>query len=1762
MSGTAFDAILKNLGTAASIKAQSSALQFNNNLALSNYKLAAMAAMLNARQTSNPTSDLAHAVLSQIDPHPVADIQSQSKDNTSQSGLSQALDEIAPIRYLRDIGGAVANSSPGHFALDMLSRSSYAIGTADKKAQELQDSSKGTASDFDKFKAWLSGAGAGLTQGGNNTDNATPSSWVTEQYAKNAPGPVKFATGLAADIGLDPLSYVDPAAGIGALKGLVKGSKAVSTAKKVAPAASEAEALVGKLMPKPGNELSVFEPPRFTASSSGITSDLKNPVVFADHAAASEIHNAVATAPKLAYPNLDVQPLFRNITDETVTRVPKQITEEVQVPIKPEQIASAAKVTSASNSSKLAGLRAVKMHLLQAGDYKINGFSVDQLLDAAKNSPERSGEIEKLINTEAKKIYKSGDFNNLPKIAQLRGRSGNLGAAGLTLKQATQLFEHGKVAKALRSYSEDSDAFTHEFPFHDPEDLDNVFLKNSKGDTVSIKQYLTDLGVPLSSVDKSGTEQLLNKLAPKEDSFKFDFENEQPKTKTVKRTRTVYEEVRQTSTRTKKLSSAEQLKWQMAHSDKLTPQELSYLKSARTPKQFEGRVAELRTKTVAGNIKTLNEFVDAAKAGVIPGEYVDELLKRVGVKNLEQLQTRATAIIKKTGPAAKKFIDREIRPGLIERSRIPVADEDALDPSKLERYKKGKVPGTIWDNVPTASELIEAAKEHPAAIMKELPEVTNSSLEDLSRALPESIVKNLVDPQDVAKYPFLSGRKLAKRTSQTMGEGRARNLRGWNKYSQYDMWKSLVGSASKRNYTVGLHGRELAARLKVRPGIMYNEVMSSMKLGEAALKKAGVKFIAGDQNSGIMMSLTDILDSIDRKSVEKYLFRTGKGVKRVEPTAVMDAAERLVDASLHGGNMDLAQQIALKALQTGGLDDKGATEFLKDIHNALPKILTNVNKNYAQHSIEIGTAVQSMTDQVIHDVITKFADPSVSVGDAFASIINRNSAVSKLGSALKAPTESNGIASTIIDTELVSKGLVQPGDLAEANTARRISNAKTPDDIRKAGVVQQKSREAEAMTLGQMAGETVEDLGDYFDTMIQAGIYRANTPLLEKAQTVAENLGKMFLPGYGYQDIHDALWRSKNVAMTFSRSHRALMSETAKLASQSFGSEAPQKVQEAFKLLQQGVQSQDPAMQNVMAAMGHSVDTMFSGGTAGSFASRNGFFADHVNSLMEFYGVPDTMRFQEGKTLADQAEIWRSWTSVDDPLDALDRAHAAYQAASTDTSVARVFSSKFGSATAKPGYTKLSDKSGKSVLFKYADRNLYYPREAAQQITYYDSIRNAMFKNAKNPNARAMLRIYDKALQAFKTGVTVLRPGHHVSNLMGDMALNFLAGVDNPLAYYKSIRVIKGRASLYADWDGQKALMEGTGVPASIQKGGKITVAGKHTITDDEVWRGAYKQGLLPEFHDIQDITFNDAQDFNKLYSASKLKNAGKKILHAAGKTADAESHFTRMAQFIDALEKSSAKTVQEAFDEAGAAVRKWHPDGTDLTPFERTVMKRAIPFYSWMRKSTPLILQSFAMRPGRAMVIPKTLYNFAQTMGMNPDSISDPFPQDSLLPSWLTENVVGPQWTGSFGPFGGKEGHNYGFTLPGDPVTGTIDSEVNNPISSLLNSLTPFAKVPVELASGHNLATGSAITDRSQYLNQQVPLMSILAGITQKNITPTGLSDNTNVKRGNASAGVNQDAIMNFLTGMGVKDYSNPSYVKAGISELRQQYKNKALRR
>ena len=230
--------------------------------------------------------------------------------------------------------------------------------------------------------------------------------------------------------------------------------------------------------------------------------------------------------------------------------------------------------------------------------------------------------------------------------------------------------------------------------------------------------------------------------------------------------------------------------------------------------------------------------------------------------------------------------------------------------------------------------------------------------------------------------------------------------------------------------------------------------------------------------------------------------------------------------------------------------------------------------------------------------------------------------------------------------------------------------------------------------------------------------------------------------------------------------------------------------------------------------------------------------------------------------------------------------------------------------------------------------------------------------------------------------------------------------------------------------------------------------------------------------------------------------------------------------------------------------VKRAHPDSLMLTPTEAK-WRFLIPFYTWFAKTLPFAMESAARNPGRLMVIPKASYNLAVAAGVNPASLSDPFPEDQLFPSFVTDGAFGPQF---------QIDGNYVNINPGVPQFDMLEQIFSpNPVEGVLGMTSPLLRVPAELATGSKIG-GAPITDTSDYLDQNLPIVNYLANISGYSVTGSavsvlqgkGLDPQAQVAKGNKTGFDQNLSVINWLTGLNAQNWSRPNFINYAEIEKR----------
>lgn len=861
-------------------------------------------------------------------------------------------------------------------------------------------------------------------------------------------------------------------------------------------------------------------------------------------------------------------------------------------------------------------------------------------------------------------------------------------------------------------------------------------------------------------------------------------------------------------------------------------------------------------------------------------------------------------------------------------------------------------------------------------------------------------------------------------------------------------------------------------------------------------------------------------------------------------------------------------------------ENMGGAEF-SSIINQARKVLTNESTirelvkrnaaNSARYNAQMGYEVQRISDSVVSEFFKTWGSPTTSAGEAIATYESIEKLTDKAAEIFGASPAAYEVAKTVIKSEIED---AIGTDVKVVKDINRVLAADTSSAAQK--VAREMHNNVVEDIVDALEPAVATDIGATQKVTLDVAILRAIFPFLSKMDAgFIHGLGAntdhvlaRFMAHAGNRTIRPALTEGGSVVRNLANHWRDLLTQVH------YAFPDRSALEPIFVQLQNGVE----VVGNFSAKQQEAIDTLTyltkilfepnaERGTkaATSMFFRNATDVEHINMRMAYSKLPESMRFNidtaeafakaNGTTIAEGlANQWKTW-KITDPIDFLARMQHVATSVATDTVVAREaarIATEKGlmSTVQRKGFVQIFDSTDKSILARYLPEGAWYDKDIVEEIKVLDR----MMQQSMSPSGewgRFVTTYLDPMLNAWKAGMTIYRPGHHVRNLIGDSSLSFLAdGMPKVHQMRNAISIMHLRGN-YDGWSALRAI-QGLGpdvgkvTEATLARGDQIaahiTLRGgrKTTLTAKQIHDYARSHGMLPDFVSGEDLlrgVDTTSETVEAVRKSMSIFNG--KVRAAAGRTSEARDDFVRLSHMLQILEKNkSFKTTDELLEYAVRRVRKWHPDGTDMTHFESVVMRRIFPFYSWTRKSIPLVVESMLMNPGRVMVWPKATYNAAKASGIDVTSISDPFPKDQLFPSFLTDEMTGPV---------ADINGNYYNVNPGLANVDVMNQFIGSPKSGILSMLTPFIKVPTELASGNRIDTGSKINDVWEYLGSNVPGVAqaqSMSGVNVLGSAANGSQQNiTAVERGNRGQ-VDPSALYNYLLGLGVQNMSKPSYV------------------
>ena len=329
-----------------------------------------------------------------------------------------------------------------------------------------------------------------------------------------------------------------------------------------------------------------------------------------------------------------------------------------------------------------------------------------------------------------------------------------------------------------------------------------------------------------------------------------------------------------------------------------------------------------------------------------------------------------------------------------------------------------------------------------------------------------------------------------------------------------------------------------------------------------------------------------------------------------------------------------------------------------------------------------------------------------------------------------------------------------------------------------------------------------------------------------------------------------------------------------------------------------------------------------------------------------------------------------------------------------------------------------------------------FPEEVAREIE------KEIVKAAPSELSKAVkpvLDAYDQGLSWWKAQTLPLFPSYHSRNLVGNVWQNYLndVGIGN---YVDSLKAQVGSSKL-----GDKL-----GLSKWLDK--EIVTDTGQKLTLRDAMEQAKKTGAL----DTGFFNVDVGKSIEEGLTAPSLKQSlnplskNNAAIRAGRKVGSSIEDNARLANFLDKIKKGHVS------EDAAAAVNKYLFDYGDLTDFEKQVMKRMFPFYTFTRKNIPLQLESLAKNPGKFATIPKAV-----------NAIKDPnAPNQAFASDWIQENMGVPIRTAD-----GEPAH-----LPLRSYLPAVQPLELANIGQLLGSMLTPAKLPLELATNKNFAFGEDI--------------------------------------------------------------------------------------
>jgi hypothetical protein len=419
--------------------------------------------------------------------------------------------------------------------------------------------------------------------------------------------------------------------------------------------------------------------------------------------------------------------------------------------------------------------------------------------------------------------------------------------------------------------------------------------------------------------------------------------------------------------------------------------------------------------------------------------------------------------------------------------------------------------------------------------------------------------------------------------------------------------------------------------------------------------------------------------------------------------------------------------------------------------------------------------------------------------------------------------------------------------------------------------------------------------------------------------------------------------------------------------------------------------------------------------------------------------------------------------------------------------------------------------------------HIYMP-ESVKKVNglIVDRANQARVLQMQKDNSR-FLQMYDKITHFIKLNQTTVLPSFHARNKISNTYQNWL-GI--------------GRQAF--DWDFQKEAFKTVRGKGDNDALLAITKADgtRTSMTWADLYEEAKRYDVVDEGFFAQDVGVGEKSSglFKKLPASLDPTDTNDFILYRKGaQIGSLIENQDRLIHF--AAQVSNGKT----FEEAAESVDKYLFNYSDLTAFEKSVMKRIFPYYTWLRKNAALQLEVLLENPKKFQYVSK-LFGGIESM-TNPDERINKGLVNDFAKDWVQTpfTVTNPE--------GRKEPVLWNPNLPIMDINRIPDP--TRPVQSLKSLFTqtnPLIKVPVEQAINRNVFFEQPIVNegdneaakRLDHILSQFAMYGTLGDFMQKDGADLGLHT------------------LNSTTGVKMLSYDYDKYKMQKIKELTEKNKKK----